>query len=84
MLCPGFSSDCIETLEEINIEAKNLFLKSGGESFDYVPCLNDREDHIRFTVSIGFKVYIIKHVLTIQISSYNIFCSLDGWFALSS
>ncbi len=46
MLCPGFSSDCIETLEEINIEAKNLFLKNGGDSFDYVPCLNDREDHI--------------------------------------
>ena len=46
LLCPGFSSDCIETLEEINIEAKELFLNSGGKKFDFVPCLNDREDHI--------------------------------------
>tara|TARA_B100001989_G_scaffold252553_1_gene235049 strand:+ start:3199 stop:4209 length:1011 start_codon:yes stop_codon:yes gene_type:complete len=46
LLCPGFSSDCIETLEEINIEAKQLFLNSGGKKFDFVPCLNDREDHI--------------------------------------
>ena len=46
LICPGFSSDCIETLEEINIEAKELFLNSGGKKFDFVPCLNDREDHI--------------------------------------
>ena len=46
VLCPGFSSDCIETLDEINIEAKLLFLEKGGEKFDFVPCLNDRDDHI--------------------------------------
>ena len=46
LICPGFSSDCIETLEEINIEAKEFFLKSGGKKFDFVPCLNDRDDHI--------------------------------------
>ncbi len=46
LICPGFSSDCIETLEEINIEAKDLFLNSGGKKFDFVPCLNDRDDHI--------------------------------------
>ncbi len=46
LLCPGFSSDCIETLEEIGIQARELFLKSGGENFDFVPCLNDRDDHI--------------------------------------
>ena len=46
LICPGFSSDCIETLEEIGIQAKHLFLKNGGENFDFVPCLNDRDDHI--------------------------------------
>ncbi|MEY3953607.1 MAG: hypothetical protein RLZZ397_487, partial [Pseudomonadota bacterium] len=39
--CPGFSADCIETLEEINQEAREAFLHAGGEKFDYIPCLND-------------------------------------------
>ena len=46
VICPGFSSDCVETLEEISIQGKETFLKSGGENFDVVPCLNDNEDHI--------------------------------------
>ncbi len=45
-ICPGFSSDCVETLEEILIQGKDSFLKSGGENFDMVPCLNDNDDHI--------------------------------------
>ena len=45
-ICPGFSSDCVETLEEILIEGKESFLNSGGENFDMVPCLNDSDDHI--------------------------------------
>ncbi len=45
-ICPGFSSDCVETLEEIQIQGKESFLESGGENFDMVPCLNDNEDHI--------------------------------------
>ena len=45
-ICPGFSSDCVETLEEILIEGKDSFLNSGGENFDMVPCLNDNDDHI--------------------------------------
>ena len=45
-ICPGFSSDCVETLEEILIQGKESFLGSGGENFDMVPCLNDNEDHI--------------------------------------
>ena len=40
-MCPGFASDCIETLEEINLRAKEVFLKNGGENFLMVPCLND-------------------------------------------
>ena len=45
-ICPGFSSDCVETLEEILIQGKESFMKSGGENFDMVPCLNDNDDHI--------------------------------------
>jgi|TARA_B100001540_G_scaffold297693_1_gene300563 ferrochelatase len=47
VISPGFSSDCVETLEEISIQAKETFLKSGGINFDMVPCLNDNDDHIK-------------------------------------
>ncbi len=46
VVCPGFASDCVETLEEINIQAKHNFLKNGGKNFDLIPCLNDSSDHI--------------------------------------
>ena len=45
-ICPGFASDCVETLEEILIQGKESFIESGGENFDMVPCLNDNDDHI--------------------------------------
>ena len=45
-ICPGFSSDCVETLEEILIQGKESFINSGGKNFDMVPCLNDSDDHI--------------------------------------
>jgi len=46
VICPGFSSDCVETLEEICIQGKESFIKSGGKNFEMVPCLNDNDDHI--------------------------------------
>ena len=46
VICPGFSSDCVETLEEISMQGKESFLKAGGLNFDTVPCLNDDPDHI--------------------------------------
>ena len=46
VICPGFSSDCVETLEEILIQGKESFLQAGGENFDLIPCLNDNDDHI--------------------------------------
>ena len=46
VICPGFASDCVETLEEINIQGRESFLKKGGEKFDLIPCLNDNSDHI--------------------------------------
>ena len=45
-ICPGFSSDCVETLEEILIQGKESFINSGGKNFDMIPCLNDNDDHI--------------------------------------
>jgi ferrochelatase len=41
VMCPGFTSDCLETLEEINMEAREAFLDNGGKTFHYIPCLND-------------------------------------------
>ena len=46
VISPGFSVDCLETLEEIEIQYKELFLEKGGEKFTYIPCLNDSNDHI--------------------------------------
>ncbi len=45
-ICPGFSADCIETLEEIEIGGKEFFLENGGKEFRYIPALNDRNNHI--------------------------------------
>jgi ferrochelatase len=47
VVCPGFVSDCIETLEEIAMEGKAAFLNSGGKTFHYIPCLNDQLDWMR-------------------------------------
>ncbi len=41
VICPGFTGDCLETLEEINQEAREAFLHAGGKEFHYIPCLND-------------------------------------------
>ena len=47
VICPGFASDCVGTLEEINIQGRETFLEKGGENFDLIPCLNDSTDHIK-------------------------------------
>ncbi|MBS1169164.1 MAG: ferrochelatase [Burkholderiaceae bacterium] len=41
VICPGFTADCLETLEEIAIEGRQTFLTAGGREFHYIPCLND-------------------------------------------
>ena len=41
MVAPGFSADCLETLEELDMENRAMFLADGGEQFTYIPCLND-------------------------------------------
>jgi len=47
VICPGFTGDCLETLEEISMEAREAFLHAGGTTFSYIPCLNDSPDFIR-------------------------------------
>ena len=47
VITPGFASDCVETLEEINIQGRESFIEKGGENFDLVPCLNDNSEHIK-------------------------------------
>lgn len=46
VVCPGFSADCLETLEEIAMTDRDLFMGAGGESYRYIPALNARADHI--------------------------------------
>ncbi|MFY0991342.1 ferrochelatase [Halomonas sp. C05BenzN] len=46
VISPAFASDCVETLEEIEEEIREAYLEAGGETFTYIPCLNDRDDHI--------------------------------------
>ena len=47
IICPGFASDCVETLEEINIQGRESFIEKGGANFDLIPCLNDNSEHIK-------------------------------------
>jgi ferrochelatase len=60
VICPGFSSDCVETLEEINIQGRESFMKNGGENFDVIPCLNDNDDHINMMENLVKKYLILK------------------------
>jgi ferrochelatase len=52
IIAPAFSADCIETLEEIQVEIKESFLHAGGEKFTYIPCLNNDSAHIAALVQV--------------------------------
>lgn len=47
VMCPGFLADCLETLEEIQIECRDAFLEEGGQTFRYIPCLNGDSQWVR-------------------------------------
>ncbi|TRW48114.1 ferrochelatase [Aliidiomarina halalkaliphila] len=47
VVCPGFSSDCLETIEEIGEENREYFMEAGGERYEYIPCLNADAEHIQ-------------------------------------
>ncbi len=57
VICPGFSADCLETLEEIAIQNRDTFLGAGGERFEYIPCLNDTPSHIQM-----MKQLVLRHI----------------------
>lgn len=52
VICPGFSADCLETLEEIAMENRDIFLNAGGQKYHYIPALNDRPDHIQMLIGL--------------------------------
>ena len=56
IVCPGFAADCLETLEEMAMQNRDLFLEAGGEQYRYIPALNDRADHIEALVDL-----IVRH-----------------------
>ena len=55
VICPGFSADCLEAIEQISEENHDYFMESGGEKFGYIPALNDRKDHINFLTKLLLK-----------------------------
>ena len=60
IVAPGFSADCLETLEELNGENREIFLHSGGEEFAYLPCLNDGEQGMR----------VIRHIVERELQGW--------------
>ena len=46
VICPGFSADCLETLEEISLQNREFFLQAGGKAYGYIPALNAEPDHM--------------------------------------
>ena len=61
ILCPGFSADCLETLEEVDEENRTYFMNAGGERFEYIPCLNSDTEHID----------ALTQLITAQLSGWN-------------
>jgi len=61
VVAPAFSVDCLETIEEIDQENKEIFLKAGGEKFTYVPCLNDSSGQVNL-----LKAIIDKHLVALN------------------
>lgn len=57
VICPGFSADCLETIEEINEENREIFMHAGGKGFHYIPALNDRDDHMQ-----GLTSLLMRHI----------------------
>ena len=53
VICPGFSADCLETLEEIDMQNREIFEGAGGGRFRYIPALNARADHIEALATVA-------------------------------
>ena len=55
VVCPGFTGDCLETLEEISMEARHAFLEAGGKAFNYIECLNDSPQWLAALSELGMR-----------------------------
>lgn len=53
VVCPGFAADCLETLEEMAMQNRDLFLKAGGQQYRYIPALNDGAGHADFLAGLA-------------------------------
>ncbi|MNO00168.1 Ferrochelatase [compost metagenome] len=51
-MCPGFSADCLETLEEMAVQNREVFLEAGGTKYEYIPALNDDPAHIAMMMNL--------------------------------
>ena len=52
VVCPGFAVDCLETLEEIAMENKAIFMEAGGTAYRYIPALNESDEHVNVIVGL--------------------------------
>ncbi len=57
VVCPAFVSDCLETIEEIGEEGRDIFLENGGEEFTLIPCLNDQNDWAEYLAKLGAELH---------------------------
>ncbi len=64
VVCPAFVSDCLETLEEIQVEGKEIFEHNGGEHYQVIPCLNDRIDWIETVALLVNETSQAQHAVT--------------------
>ena len=62
IISPGFSADCLETLEELEEENREYFIEAGGEKYKYIPCLNDNKEHL----------ILISHLVIKNTQGWNI------------
>src|SRR5690606_17785091 len=61
VVCPGFSADCLETLEEISMQNAGFFREAGGETLSYIPCLNDDPAHARAIAGLAEREFAAWH-----------------------
>jgi len=65
IVCPAFVSDCLETLEEIQMEGKEIFMRNGGDRFEVIPCLNERQEWIETLAELVKKETTASKMVTV-------------------
>jgi ferrochelatase len=69
VICPGFAADCLETLEEIGMENRDVFLAAGGEKYHYIAALNARGDHVAALAALVSREVSTSHPASLEESS---------------